>query len=226
MDFVRLQFAVSSRSQTSQLQRPELNSLQSQYLVSNSSHQTADFTVLAFLKFHLQNRALAFATMNMHIAKLKETFGEVHALAKLLQCVRMRNPGDMTTVATNDFKTRMSQSLREIAIVRDQQHALSHLIKTTDGKHSLFGSRHQINGFGTSLRIMIGAQKALGLVNQKIAKPRHPQSFRVQPDVLLQRIDGASRVRHHFRIHGHSPGADVFFAFATRINAGHGEKLL
>ena len=169
MNFKRLQFAMSSGSQASQLQWPELNSLQSQYLVTNSSHQTANFTVLAFLKFHLQNGTLAFTAMNMHVAKLKEAFSEVHTFTKLLQCFRMRNSRDMTAVTADHFETRMSQSLSQVAIICDQQHPLSHLVEPTDGKHSLFGSRHQIDGFRTSLRIMIGTQKTLGLVDQKVA---------------------------------------------------------
>jgi hypothetical protein len=120
----------------------------------------------------------------------------------------------------------MSQSLCEVAVIRDQEHSLSHLIEPTDRKHSLFGSRHQIDGFGTSLRIMVGTQKTLWLVDQKVAQSRHSQSFGVQPDILLLRIDRSSRVSHHFRIDGHSAGPNVFFTFATRIHASHGEKLL
>ena len=169
MNFKRLQFAMSPGSETSQLQWSEFNSFQSQNLVTNSSHQTANFTVLAFLKFHLQNGTLAFTAMNMHVTKLKEAFSEVHAFTKLLQRFGMRNSGDMTTIAANHFKTRMSQTLSQVAVICDQQHPLSHLVEPTDGKHSLFGSGHQIDGFGTSLRIMICTQKTLGLVDQKVA---------------------------------------------------------
>ena len=169
MNFERLQFAMSSGSQTSQLQWPELNSLQSQYLVPDSRHQTANFTVLAFLKFHLQNRALAFAAMNMHVAKLKEAFGKVHAFAKLLQCFRMWNSRDMTAVTADHFKTWMSQTLSKVAVICDQQHPLSHLVQPTDGKHSLFRSGYQVDSFGASLRIVICTQKSFRLVDQKVA---------------------------------------------------------
>jgi hypothetical protein len=226
MNFKRLQFTMSSGSKTSQLQWSEFNSFQSQNLVTNSSHQTANFTVLAFLKFHLQNRTLTFAAMNMDITKLKEAFSEVHAFTKLLQRFGMRNSGDMTTIAANHLKTRMSQSLSQVAVIRDQQHPLSHLIEPTDGKHSLFGSRHQIDGFGTSLRVMVGTQKTLGLVDQKVAKSRHPQAFGIQSHILFQWIDRSSRVSHHFSIDGDSPRANVLFTFTARINTGHGQKLL
>ena len=226
MNFKRLQFAMSSGSQTSQLQWPELNSLQSQYLVPDSRHQTANFAVLAFLKFHLQNRTLAFAAMNMHVAKLKEAFGKVHAFAKLLQCFRMGNSRDMTAVTADHFKTWMSQTLSEVAVICDQQHPLSHFVEPTDGKHSLFRSRYQIDGFGTSLGIMICTQKAFGLIDQKIAQPRHPQTLGIQSHILLQRIHRTSWVGHHFGIDSHSPRTNVLFAFASGIDTGHGQKLL
>jgi hypothetical protein len=215
MNFKRLQFAMSPGSKTSQLQWSEFNSFQSQNLVTNSSHQTANFTVFALLKFHLQNGALTFAAMNMDITKLKEAFSEVHAFTKLLQRFGMRNSGDMTTIAANHLKTRMSQSLSQVAVIRDEQHPLSHLIEPTDGKHSLFGSGHQIDGFGTSLRVMIRTQKTLGLVDQKVAKSRHPQTLGIESHILFQWIHRTSRVSDDFGIDSHSPRADVLFAFSS-----------
>jgi hypothetical protein len=226
VNFKRLQFAMAAGCEAAQLQRSEGNAFQGQNLVTDACQQASNFAILPFLKFHLQNDALAFTAIDVHASEFEETFSEVHAFAQLPQCVRLRNPGHVTSVSANDFKTRMSQPLSQIAVVCQQQHSFGVFVEAADGKQTLFAGRHQVDGSRAALRIMIGAKHALRLVDEKITQTWHSQAFGVEPNILSFRINGPCRIRHDFRIHGHSTRSNVLFAVTPRIHSGHCQKLL
>jgi len=215
MNFERLQFAVTAGRQVAQLQRAKRHTLQIEDFVPDSCHQSANFTIFAFLKFQFQNRALAFTLVNMDAAKLEIPFGKVHSVAQLIQSVRLRNAGHMAAVTADHFKTRVSQLLSQVAVVRNQQHSFGVFVQTAHREHPLFADRHKVHSSRAPHRIVVGTQHALGLVHKEIAETWHPQTFGIQTNVLSPWINAASRISHNFGIHRDSSGANVFFAIAA-----------
>ncbi len=226
LNFPRQQFSMPSRAESAKLQRAEADSFQSQHLVPGTSHQSANLAVLTFLKFEFEDHAATFAAMHMNASEPEKAVGEVHAFSKLPKSFRGRNACDLTSIASNHFKLRMRQMLREIAIVGDQQQTFGVLIESTDGKQSLILNRHKIHSSRTTLWIAVRAENALGLVDQKVSKPRRTKSLHIEPNVVLLRINGSCRIKHDFAIDGDSSRANVLFAVTTRIDSGHRQKLL
>jgi hypothetical protein len=177
VNFKRLQFAMSTRCEVSQSQWTKRHSFKSQNLVPHASHQSSDFSVLAFLKFQLQNHTLAASLVNVNAAEFEISFGKVHSVTQLIECFRLRNSGHVTTIPTDDFKSRMSQLLCQIAVVCDQQHAFCIFVQTTDGEHALFTDRYQIHSARTALRISVGAEHSLGFIHKEVTKLWPAKSF-------------------------------------------------
>ena len=215
-----------SRSKAAQRERSECHSFECQHLVPDTCHQSADFTILAFLQFQFQNRTPALAAVNSHAAELEEALSKIHPVAELVQDVRFRNAGDMAAIAADHLESRMCEPLSQIAVVCDQQHPFGIFVKTSHGEQSLICHRYQIHSSRTSLRIVVRAKHSLGLVDKEVPEPRQLETFAVEANILRLRTDRPRWIGHDFAFDRDTSSANVLLTIAPRIDARHREKLL
>ncbi len=202
------------------------DSFQADDLVSDASQQAPDLAVLAFSQLQFQKRAATFLLQRANTSKTEVALRKVHSLAKLGQSFRRGKSGNLHAIPPHNFVTRVSQAFGKVAIVCDQQQALSVLIQSADGKQPLILSRHQIHRARPSGRIVARTQNAFWLVQQEIAQARLPQAFPVDADVVVFRVDSRRRISDNATVDRDSTVANVGLAVATRIDSRRCQKLL
>ncbi len=153
-------------------QRPECDSFQINHLVPGPCQQAANFSVLAFSQFQLQKRAAAFPLHQLDALELKKSVGKVHALFQLRDHFRRRNTDHLSSIASHNFVTWVSQMFGQPTIVRDQQQPLGVLIQPTNSKQPMIAARHQIDSAGPTTGIPVGAQDAFWFVQQIVLEGR------------------------------------------------------
>jgi hypothetical protein len=194
--------------------------------VPDTSQQPPDFPVFSLLQLQLQDRASPLMTHKADLAKPKEALSKVHAFPELLQRFRSGLPSHLTSITPHHFKPRMGQSLGQISVVGQQQQTLSIFVKSPNCEQPLIPSRNEVHCSRTPLRVTVGAEHPLRLIQQKVAKSRHSPALGIQPYVLNLGIHQPRRIRDHLAIYCHSPVTDVLFAVSPRIHSGNGKKLL
>ncbi len=183
--------------------------------VPAAGQHSTDFAVFAFPQLNLQKRTASFAFQKPDGSEAEVSIGEMHASAEFRQRFVRRDPGHLSSIASDDFVTRMGQLLRQITVIRQQQQSLRILIQPPDREQSLRIARHQIDGAWPSRRIPVRAQDTFGLVEQIVLQPRQPQPFTVQQNRIRFRLDHVSRVGNRFPVHHHPAIADIGFTVAT-----------
>jgi hypothetical protein len=105
--------------------------------VSDACQQSANFAISPFLQFQFKDRAASLSLDDSHTTESEEPLGKIQALAKLREHFRSRPAGHMTTISSDNFKTRMSKSLCQITIVCDQQQTGRVFIESSDCEQAL-----------------------------------------------------------------------------------------
>ena len=222
----RLQFPKSTIRQRTQLEWTEGDTLQFNHLMANSSQQSTNFAVLAFLQFQFQNRAASLMSYDTNALKTEEAFGKVHPVPQLIQCLWSRPAGDMTTIAPHHFETGMRQSLGKIAVVGQQQQALRVFVQSPDREEPLIRDRDHVDRARTSFRVAVGAEHAFGFVQQEVTESGKSQPFGIEADIVSFRGDGTSRIVDDDPVHRNAAVPNVLFTVAPRVHSGHGEEFL
>src|SRR5690348_6338792 len=81
----------------------------------------------------------------------------------------------------------MHETMREIAIVGQEEQAFAVLVESADGVYTLSDLRHQVDGERTAGRIVVRAQEAARLVDEPVDELLGTHRFAVEGHLLLRR---------------------------------------
>ncbi len=217
---------VPSFAQTTQGQRSEGDASQPHDFVPDSREQASNFAVLPVAEPDFQKRAVAFGAHPLHPADMKTALREVEPLFQRGERFGCRPSGNLQGVSPWHLKTRMSQPVRELAIVGQQDQSFAALVEPADSEQPELARREQIECARTTGGIAARAQIAARLVEQKVARRIATDDVAVDTDFLRARVDARPQVANDLSVYADSSVYDVGFAFAARTEPGGGQEPL
>src|SRR5581483_7957726 len=121
-----------------------------------------------------------------------------------------------------DFKTRMREVQRKLAIIRQNQQPFAFLVETSDVKNARPASRQQIENRAALMRVSSGAEITARLVDQDVEKLFGDRALAVHLHKIVV-ADFGGEICANLAVDRDTGGADEFFTAATRAEAGGGE---
>ena len=139
--------------------------------MANSFHHPANLSLAALTQTQFQEGSGFFDTHNSGRRGVGGTVLELYAFGEATQGLIADGAFDVDQIGLGDAETRMSESLGEVSVVRQEQQALAVHVETTNRIHPSL-SRHRPNDRGAPLRIRRGAHHSYRLVEQVVDQLR------------------------------------------------------
>jgi hypothetical protein len=158
--FLSRQLTILTPIETSQSQRSVSLSFQFHDLMTDTGEEPTNFAVLAFGHGDLNPGAVFLLLCRLHRMNTEFPFREEETFPQLLVDVRAWLPGHLRDVGTEDPVAGMTEFLREIPVIGDNDQACRVFIEATDGEKARTFMRKQIENESASFRVVCGAQIA------------------------------------------------------------------
>ena len=181
-----------------------------------------DAAILALSEHDLQQGRLAPGSQSTDALGPGLALGEVDAVQKLLDIFAAGTPRHLDHVGLFDPVAGMSQALGQFAVVGEQQQPFAGLIESAHGEQALPHVEHQVDGPWSTRRVVVGAQVALGLVEQPVGELLGGRRLPVNGD-LLAGPDPRAWIGHDLAIEANVALLDQFIAAAARAEAAGGQ---
>ena len=121
----------------------------------------------------------------------------------------------------------MSQSRRQISIVRQQEHTLRVVVESTNRIHIFAHAGHQIEDRPPVLRIETGRHEPNRLVEKKVPTALcAPDTTPVNTDIVSIGVGSTPELRDDLTVHRHTAGLDHAFGGTPRGDPRPGQDLL
>jgi hypothetical protein len=121
----------------------------------------------------------------------------------------------------------MCDQVREIPVIRQDQHAFRIVVQTADGIHADLDAFQQILDRRPAFRIGHGRDKARGLVQHDIdLRLLRIDELAVHLDMVLVRVGLGAELGHHLAVHAHPAFGDERFRGAARRHSRGGYDFL
>ncbi len=125
-----------------------------------------------------------------------------------------------------DFVPRMRESLRKVAIVRQNEQAFALRVEAADVEKPRQFCRQQIENGVARVRILTSGDEAFRFVQKNIKRTsRWPNEFAVYFDVVAFRRLRA-KIQARLPVYRDATGCDQFIAMPSRSDAGGGKKAI
>jgi hypothetical protein len=113
--------------------------------------------------------------------------------------------------------------LGQVAVVGQQEQALTVLVETADGVDTLMNVRHQVHGPRPAGGVVVGAQVAARLVDDPIDGPLNLQRLAIDLDLLVLGIDLGAELADDVAVHGDAAAENQLLAVPPRTDASVGQ---
>jgi hypothetical protein len=134
----------------------------------------------------------------------------------------IRRTGDQSSVELLDAVTRMSQPIRQLAIVRQDHQPCAFLVESTDRIDTLRNLREEIDNARSSCWIDVRRNIAFGLVDRVIDHRLDANRFAIHCDSSFIRVDSRTELADDLPVDGNSTLLDQDFTATPRANSGMG----
>ena len=151
---------------------------------------------------------------------------ELDALAQDLHLIERDRAVDLRVIGLRDVARRCEQLRRELAIVREQQHALGVVIEATDRLHRHRHVRQVIHHRRAPAIIGHRRDAAFRLVEQHVELLECDDRLAIDQHVIVVWIDLRAEHRDYLAIHGHTAGRDQGLGLAPRGHTGGCQEAL
>jgi hypothetical protein len=150
--------------QPAQTERSEGDASQAHDLMSDAGKQPPDLAILAVTQTDFEERAVPLSAGTFYPMDAKATLLEVKALFERGKGLGSGATRHLEGVCSRHLKSRMSQPMRQLAVIRQQDEAFATLIQSADSEQSQFAGGHQVDRARSSRRVAAGAQIAARLI--------------------------------------------------------------
>jgi hypothetical protein len=209
----------------SQPQRPERDSPQPEHLVPQLGEYAANFAILAFLQRQFQFGVVRGLSADLVLSDAGDAFSQRNAFFQLPQGLFVGRTLDRDEVRLRYAVSRVGQTVGQFPVVGQKEEAFALLIEPTDGEDAIL-FRHQVDRAGTPVRVAVGREDALRLVQDVIPHPRRLHRDAVDVDFLPLGVDPHAQFVGHLAVDFDAAVGDEFLALASAAEAGDGEHLL
>ncbi len=162
-----MQRAVGAGGKIPQPQGADGNATQVLHFVPESGEDPANLAILPFSQHDLQLRRFRTRLQNPCTLHLHMSFGDIDPLTHLLHCFTFDLASHGDTIDFLHAEFWMGKSLRQFAIVGQQDQAFAVEIQPANRKDT-FASGDQFDHPRASLGVGVGRDKAHGLVHRVI----------------------------------------------------------
>ena len=195
-------------------------------LVAEPGHHPADLAVLPLGEDHLHDARLPFATDHLHALGANLPLGEPDPLRELVKHLARRLASDDDPVDLFDPEPGMSQSIGELAIVRQEHQARALLVEPPDRVDPLGDLGEQIDDLRFAGRVAVGADVAFRLMHGVIDVPLFMDLLAVNGDLMRSGVHPRAEFADDLIVHRDSALEDQFLAAPTRADPRVGEDFL
>jgi hypothetical protein len=189
-----------SRQKISEREPADGDSFELMHLVAELGEHPANFTVLAFVEDHFENRALLVLAAKTHPLGVDFAFSQANALAKPLEQIGRRYARDLHEILLLDTVARMCQEICQVAVVREEDEAFARAIEPPHGEESAI-PRHQVDHARSPCRIVVRGHHPDGLVEEIDHAARIRQLLAIDANLLGARIDLRAERGDDFAVH-------------------------
>ncbi len=212
--------------QHAQFYWPHGDACQPLHLVANAREESANLSISAFIEHHFElGRSLA-GRFDSCSGEVRFAFRQIDAFAKLFEHIAGHLAGDLHVVHLLDTVPRMGELLRELAIVRHQDEAVTRHVKPTDAEKSAKVRRQEIGHARAAGGITRGADHAGWFVEREVDPPRLTQHFAIEQNLLLVGFDPYAELRDDLAVDHHPAFGDELFALAATGDSRGGKHFL
>lgn len=152
---------------------------------------------------------------------------EPHAAAQLLERRLVGHAAHLREIGAGHLKARMHQTIRERAVVREEQRTLGVVVEPPDGKQPLIRIGQEVAHRRTTLRIVHRRHDAWRLVEQQVLPlAARRDELLVDHHEVLARLDLGAELTHHLVVHLHPARGDQLLRVTAGGDARVREELL
>jgi hypothetical protein len=179
------------------------------HLEADRGEDAPHFAVLAFVQRDRQRREVVRTLLDAQLRPGGASFGQVHALADRLERLAFDASAHFGPIGLGDSVTRVRDLVREVAVVGEQDQALALLVEPADRVDAALARvGDQVDGARARLALLVGADHALGLVEQVVAVAgQRLDELAFDLDARLLEIDLGAELRHRAAVDRDLPSA-------------------
>jgi hypothetical protein len=183
--------------------------------------------MLALVDRDREPRVLALARQHFDFSRQRDhAVVELDAFAQPLDLLRAHLAMHLDVIGLRHVARRREELRGELAVVRQQQHALGVEIEAADRLHGYWQVRQVVHHRHATAIVGDCRDAGLRLVEQDVELVEWIDRFAVDRHAIVLGIDLAAERRHHFAVHGHATGRDEVFSFASRCDASRSQITL
>ncbi len=162
-----------------------------------------DLAVLALVDRDAEPGVLALARQHLDLGGHRDrAVVETDTIAQLLEVFGLEVAVDLDVIRLRDVARRREQACRELAIVRQQQHALAVEVEAADRLHGSRQVRQVVHDRRATAVVGDGRDAGLRLVQQHVEVIERDHGFAVDGDSVVLRVDLRAEHRDGLAVHG------------------------
>src|SRR5690606_11765638 len=211
IELARVQLAPLSRLEVTQLYRTVTHATQPLHTIAQLFEHATDFALASLAP--RQHDALATAPPRR--ARTRPSISQLHTAPQLLERSVVDCGVDLDIVFAVDAVSRMQQTVRGIAVIRQQHQPLAVEVQAPDIKQPPHRRRHELVQRPAPLRIAARTQIAARLVQRKPLRRRGADPLPIHTHIIARLHTHAELVRYA-AVDRHAPADDQLLTRAPR----------
>jgi hypothetical protein len=194
--------------------------------VTQLGQHPTDLAILPFGKDEFEDGRIASLTDRLDPLRADLSFGQPDPLGQLREHLAGRRTSDDHPVKLFNAVFRVSQLVGEFTVVGQEQQTDAHLVEPTDRVDALRDLGQEIENPGSSRRVIVGRDVALGLVDSEVDRALDLDLLAIERDRGFGEVDLRPQLANDLAIDGDSPLENQLLAGPSRADPGMGENFL
>lgn len=225
-EFFAAEFTMFADGQASQSQRSIADAFELHDLMTDAGEESADFPVLTFGHRDFDPGAALLLFDGDNVMHAEPSLGEVQAAFQFIENLAGGITRDLCAVESKDAIAGMGESLRQVAIVGDDQQAGGIFVESSDGEQAGAIAGKQVEDAAATFGIVSGAEETGGLVEHEVFLPLNLQPLPIERDGLTPGFDCGAKLSDRLAVDRDASGSDQLFAFPARAQSRLSEETL